>query len=86
MKKVYVKPMIMFEDFTLTTNMAAGCEIKIEGQSNGNCGYYSAFLDTPIFVTGVSGCTKKIEDGSVENVNGKICYDVPISTNNLFNS
>ena len=38
MKKIYSKPEIMFDSFTLTTNIAAGCGKKIDTHVNGVCG------------------------------------------------
>ena len=78
MKKAYIKPEIMFEDFTLTTNIAAGCEVKTNTPTQGVCGIeYGNFV---VFTEKMTGCTLKQD--SIENT----CYDVPTPDNNLFNS
>lgn len=85
MKKVYMKPQIMFESFALSTSIAGDCGIRTNTPSDGNCGYEmtdefgdvsTLFLDS---MTGV--CSTYQPDG----YNG-ICYDVPTDTGNLFNS
>lgn len=85
MKKVYSKPEIMFEDFTLSTNIAGDCEVKTNLPSNSTCGM--DFSGLKVFMTGISGCT----DIAVDNVGGdgqwnSICYHVPSGGDNLFNS
>lgn len=86
MKKVYEAPAIMFEDFSLTTNIAGNCEVIISNhtQSSG-CAYVyndgrgnslSVFTDT------MGSCTYKPANG---DYNG-LCYHVPYESNNLFNS
>jgi hypothetical protein len=37
MKKVYTKPEIMFEDFTLSTNIAGDCEGEFVNATKGSC-------------------------------------------------
>lgn len=81
MKKTYTKPEIMFEDFKLSTNIAAGCETKTSTPSLDQCGYAVPGVGV-IFIQGVNGCTKKIESGEF---NG-LCYHNPTELNNLFNS
>ena len=92
MKKVYAKPNIMFESFSLSQNIAAGCEVKTETMSVNQCGLEFGpmviFVSTPV-------CT---EDGLVENMgNGDgaandliyngLCYHVFTNGEyNLFNS
>ncbi len=81
MKKAYSKPEIMFEDFSLSVNVAAGCETKLDNQSQGSCGYLLRTGAT-IFISNQTGCSNHVpDDGS----NG-ICYHVPTETSNLFNS
>lgn len=85
MKKTYEKPQIMFEDFTLSTNIAAGCEVKTDTQANGTCAYTTVdeFLGAVnIFLEGISACTTKAAGGEY---NG-FCYHNPYDSNNLFNS
>ena len=82
MKKQYIKPDILFEDFALSTSIAAGCGIIIDNQAAEQCGY--PWGKGFVFLIDVTGCTSKAEDGS-EEYDG-LCYDVPIATNELFNS
>ena len=82
MKKVYSKPEIIFEDFTLSTSIAS-CDVQA------NSAIYQCAVE---FVPGVGflfdsteyGCNMLIEDGS-EDYNG-ICYHNPTPSNNVFNS
>ena len=82
MKKRYEKPQIVFEDFALSTNIAANCEHQTSLQTEGACGL--DFGGDMIFLINVTGCKEKydVDDGQF---NG-ICYHVPIETSNLFNS
>lgn len=83
MKKTYVKPEIMFEDFSLCTSIAVNCEILINNQTLNNCGQPIEGLPGQfLFISQDTGCTRLVED------NGKdgFCYHVPIQENNLFNS
>ena len=85
MKKTYVKPEIMFEDFTLCTSIAAGCEIIIPTPVSGTCGYaYEGGNGQTLFTAemGDNVCNIAIDD---DKDNG-FCYHVPVQTNNLFNS
>lgn len=80
MKKIYSKPEIMFDSFTLTTNIAAGCGNKINTQVDGACG-----IELPgygvVFLDGVAGCKDHpIEEDDV------YCYHVPTADTKLFNS
>lgn len=83
MKKLYSKPEIMFEDFTLSVHIAGDCNVIINTSSDNVCG----FLDTrdptavPVFMDGISGCSRKEPDG----FNG-VCYHNPTETSDLFNS
>ncbi len=80
MKKIYSKPEIMFEDFSLNENIAAGCEFKTSLQGPDACGY-DAGRQGVIFVEGVTGCVYKQPD-----TNDSLCYHVPVNTANIFNS
>ena len=83
MKKVYNKPEIMFEDFTLSTSIAGGCEIRTNTPSEGACGYpYEGGNGQTLFTNGVTDCQIKIDD---DPTNG-FCYHVPVDSNNIFNS
>lgn len=83
MKKTYTKPEIMFEDFTLTSNIAASCTVKTYTPSSGECAYIvpDEFLgDIYYFTDDVNACKTKEADG----FNG-ICYHAPYDAD-LFNS
>ncbi len=85
MKKEYSKPEIAFEDFTMSTSIAIGCEIKIEGHSSNTCGYkYEGGGGATMFTTQVATdvCNLQVND---DETNG-FCYHVPVEGNNLFNS
>ena len=81
MKKNYTKPYIVFESFSLSQNIAAGCEVKTSTPSQMQCAYEDDF-GTPIFLESVSACVSKVQ----ESDNDTLCYHVPIESNNLFNS
>lgn len=85
MKKNYIKPEIIFEKFSLSTNIASECEVDTNLASKEDlCGVYSDledFKDMIIFNTG-SSCTMTPTGAEYDGV----CYDVPLSSNNLFNS
>lgn len=84
MKKVYEKPQIMFESFTLSTNIAGDCEHKTWTPNSGTCAYeIETVVGTRfVFISEVQSCTTKEQDGEF---NG-ICYHNPSEANNLFNS
>lgn len=82
MKKHYSEPNILFESFSLCSSIAAGCAKKISSWANGDCGV--PYGNKMVFITDVSGCKVKVEDGS-PMFNG-LCYHVPIDVNSLFNS
>ncbi len=82
MKKKYVKPQIIIENFSLSETIAAGCEVIVDTHSSGQCGL--DFGGDAIFLTGIQGC--KIQVTEDDGLNNGMCYHVPIETNNLFNS
>ena len=83
MRKAYVKPEIMFESFTLSTNIAAGCEYKNGLHARDFCGYQTEFgvVFTDSVPTGDKGCKYVQPDN-----NDTLCYHVPNDSNNIFNS
>lgn len=89
MKKTYVKPEIMFESFTLSTNIAGDCEVKTYTPSNNSCGLEFTGVGT-VFLDTMNGCQTENggfpvhSEGGDGEFNG-ICYHVPYG-NNLFNS
>lgn len=80
MKKIYSKPEIMFESFTLSENIAGDCEFKTKLPSKDNCGY-EAGRGNVIFISKETGCTYTSPDGY-----DTICYHVPNDNSELFNS
>ena len=84
MKKVYSKPEIVFEDFSLSSSIAS-CEIEVEGPSQGICGYkYEGGFGQTIFTSelGTSICNMPVDD----DINNGFCYYIPVDNKNLFNS
>ena len=83
MKKEYCKPDVFFEDFTMSTNIAAGCEEKPFGNTD-MCGV--KWSKGQILFSDIPGtiCTKKVIDGSSE-ANG-LCYHNPYDSYNVFYS
>lgn len=79
MKKVYVKPDIIFDDFTLSTTIAAGCERQTDTPSSNMCGV--EFGGMTLFTSAVLACTTEVDDGFND-----ICYHNPSDILNLFNS
>lgn len=84
MKKTYVKPEIMFEDFSLNNSITVGCE-KISQQTENACAYvveteYGTFKVFTSALTGI--CDTFKADGDYKG----ICYHVPSSANNVFTS
>lgn len=88
MKKNYVKPEIMFEDFSLSNSIAAGCEYEANSAQD-MCGY--KLMSGQIVFTGdIGGCdyTENVypsTNGYYYQAANKICYHVP-DAQNLFNS
>ena len=81
MKKRYIKPEIIIEDFSLNMSIAGDCERKTNLQSNNVCGM--EFGTSTVFIQGVEGCQKKVKPtGQYDG----ICYHNPSDNNNLFNS
>lgn len=77
--------MIVFENFSLSTNIAADCEAKTNLPSNNTCGIDMS--GKVVFLTGMGGCS----DIQVDNVGGDgawngLCYHNPNNGDNVFNS
>ena len=79
MKKKYEKPIFIFEDFSLGTSIAAGCEFKTDNQTQGVCGYPTK--GGVIFISNIEGCKYHQTDN-----NDSLCYHVPTDYTNIFNS
>lgn len=84
MKKTYSKPEIVFESFSLSQSIAAGCDVKTNTPAQGQCGL--DFGGLMLFLDSMSGCpdipvTSEGGDGEYNN----ICYHT-VYGDNLFNS
>ena len=87
MKKEYSKPIVVFENFSLSTNIAGTCEGIVNNPSRGTC----AVLGTggiAVFSTTINGCDYTPGDlgNDKEDEWDGYCYHVPTEYNNLFNS
>lgn len=85
MKREYRKPEIMFEDFTLSTNIAGDCEKKTNTPSKMQCAYTvtDEFGDVSnLFLSGIAACDTPQASGQYDG----FCYDIPIEAYTLFNS
>ena len=83
MKKTYNKPVIVFESFTMSTNIASGCENPTNLPSQNDCGIELEGVGM-VFATGMTGCSD-FPISKDDSFNG-ICYHVPTEGNNLFTS
>jgi hypothetical protein len=84
MKKKYMKPEVMFESFTLSTNIAGDCgwtSNVVPSDQKAGCGYRDP-ADRFGNVIFSSFCDTTDDDG---DHNG-ICYDVPAEGMQIFNS
>lgn len=79
MKKKYVKPQIIIENFALSETIAAGCDFKTNTMVEGECGF--PLKGAMIFTSEVAGCLYHQPDN-----NDMICYHVPTDATNIFNS
>lgn len=84
MKREYAKPIIVFEDFTLNTSIASGCEAKTDLQAMGSCGWIpnDRWTQGPIFTDSSTGCAITSSKAGYDT----LCYHVPNESYNLFNS
>jgi hypothetical protein len=81
MKKTYSKPDIFYEDFSLSTNIAASCELhptEFIGDT------FIVDMGGVILLNNDEYCTFPIEDGKNEFDN--LCYHVPYDSFNVFMS
>ena len=87
MKKKYVKPQIIFEDFSLNTDIAGDCESIVGNASKGTCAVIGTG-NIAVFDGTVSACVFTPTDmgGKEEDKWDGFCYHVPTEYNNLFNS
>ena len=85
MKKEYKKPEILFENFALSTSIAAECEV-IVAATRGTCGY--PIRGETVFMSTETGCSTgpQTTDGSGDGAaHDSICYHT-FKGNNVFNS
>lgn len=86
MKKKYEKPMIIIENFSLSTTIAGDCESIVGNPTKGTC----AVLGTgniPMFSGSIDACDFTPEDmGGVADEWDGFCYHIPMDYKNLFNS
>lgn len=87
MKKTYTKPIIMFENFTMSTNIAGDCEPPYVGNhSKGVCAVIGNG-GIGVFSGDIAGCDFSPTDlGGLEDEYNGLCYHVPVDENSLFNS
>lgn len=83
MKKIYSKPDIVFESFSLFTSIAAPCKIRNWQPTQGTCAFDIA--GEKVFLADVNGCTNGGLVIQIDGSNG-ICYHVPTAAAALFNS
>ena len=81
MKKEYTKPEIVFESFSLSVSIAAGCEEKIDNKSEYQCAYYSSG-GIATFTGLIDECDFTSSDGTADG----FCYHHPEGGPNIFNS
>ena len=87
MKKVYEKPLIMFENFEMSTNIAGDCEGIVGNATKGTCAVIGTGNIAMFDGTVGKACEYKPEDlGGAEDQWDGFCYHVPTEYNNLFNS
>jgi hypothetical protein len=82
MKKEYSKPIVVFESFSMSTNIAGDCENKIDNQSKGTCAYFSSGGIALFTAAMVNICDFTASDGKADG----FCYHVPEGGPNIFNS
>lgn len=86
MKKAYSKPEILFEDFSLSVNIAGNCSPIAGSPTEGECSIIGSGGE-PVFTGDIAGCMFKPEDmGYGSDEWDEICYNVPFDYANYFNS
>lgn len=85
MKKIYSKPEILFESFTMNTNIAADCEVTFRHYARNTCAIPGSAPGFSLFNDSDHGGACDIQGGEAETYNG-FCYHVPVPEKNLFNS
>lgn len=86
MKKTYTKPEIVFESFSLSTNIAGDCESIVDNPTKGTCGVLGnePGVDNlfSASVVGFDGCQMWSDTDAYDG----FCYHVPDDNHELFNS
>lgn len=82
MKKVYNKPEIMFDSFSMSTNIASNCGTITNLPSKDQCGYKPDRSNNIYFISTINHCAFTEDDGEY---NG-ICYHNPVTEDVLFSS
>lgn len=82
MKKEYCKPIVVFESFSMSTNIAGDCEYKTNIPSRNTCAYYSSGGIALFTATMVNVCDFTPSDGKGDG----FCYHIPEGGPNIFNS
>ena len=86
MKKTYVKPEIFFEDFSLSSSIAATCEYKVGSPTEGVCALVGSG-GIAVFDGNLAACDYTPGDlGQTDDMWDGFCYHVPTDSNNIFNS
>ncbi len=87
MKKVYTAPQILFESFTMSTNIAAGCDEIIRTFDKGSCAIEGTG-GIKLFAADMPGICEFTPEGmgGVPDMYDGLCYHVPTEDANLFAS
>ena len=85
MRKEYQKPEIVFENFAISTSIAAGCEHITNLSGRDACGYMLRNGDI-IFLSSSTGCGTPNASGTYGEGDNSICYHNPGDNYNVFNS
>lgn len=87
MKKEYSKPIVVFENFSMSTNIAGTCNRIVNNPTQGVCGIPGSAPGSDLFSQDVQGCVILDEffDGNDGKYDG-FCYHVPEGGPSLFNS
>ena len=87
MKKVYIKPQICFESFSLSTNIAGGCDFPFTGAAQDICAIPDGNgLGMGVFNPSVAGSECIIPGNDDSEMYNGFCYHVPSKNNQLFAS
>ena len=85
MKKDYVKPQIVIDNFMFNTNLAANCQ-KIHNSTQNVCGITNDNFPGMILFSGDVASSCDVEGDGSETDNDGFCYHVPEGAMQLFTS